>query len=99
MVEFDAELVREAKAIVAMALRNGPIEDLHAGMACPTCSGEEGYSRITDAEMKTIVKNAVSQVFRLLWLRDKEPEAYQQEIRKGDFYTQRWDDPETSVAM
>lgn len=27
---------REAKAIVALALRNGPIENVHAGKACPT---------------------------------------------------------------
>jgi hypothetical protein len=94
MVEFDAELVREAKAIVALAFRNGPIEDLHAGMDCPRCSGEEGYSRITDAEMKTIMKKAVSQVFRLLWLRDNQPEEYQRQIRSGSAYTERWDDPE-----
>lgn len=94
MVEFDAELVREAKAIVALAFRNGPIEDLHAGMACPTCSGEEGYSHITDAEMKTVMKNAVSQVFRLLWLRDNQPEEFQRQISFGNSYTGRWDDPE-----
>jgi len=31
-------------------------------MSCPTCSGEDGYSRITDAEMKEVMKNAVSKV-------------------------------------
>lgn len=83
MVEFDKELIREARAIVALAVRNGPLQDVHAGVTCPTCSGEEGYSRITDAEMQKIIKVAVSQVFRLLWLRDNDPEGYQREIRKG----------------
>ena len=94
MVDFDKELVREAKAIVALAFRNGPMEDLHAGMTCPTCAGDDGYSHINDAEMKTIMKAAVSQVFRLLSLRDKDHVAYQQEIRRADVYTQRWDAPE-----
>lgn len=96
MVEFDNELVREAKAIVALAFRNGPIEDVHAGMICPTCSGDEGYSHITDPEMKKIMKAAVSQVFRMLWLRDHDPEGYQREIRRGSYFTDRWDDPDVA---
>jgi hypothetical protein len=52
------DLVREAKAIVVLAFRNGPIEDLHAGKPCPACEGKAGYSRISDAEMKVIMKNA-----------------------------------------
>ena len=31
-------LAREAKAIVALAFRNGPIEKIHAGKECPTCA-------------------------------------------------------------
>ena len=31
MKTLDAELAKEAKAIVALAFRNGPIEDVHAG--------------------------------------------------------------------
>ncbi|MEK6909183.1 MAG: hypothetical protein AABX23_03985 [Nanoarchaeota archaeon] len=92
MVEFDKELVREAKAIVALAFRNGPIKDLQAGMTCPTCANEEGYSRVTDANMKKIMKNAVSQVFRLLWMRDHDPEGYQREIRRGDSNSGHGDD-------
>ncbi len=48
------KLAREAKALVALAFRNGPIEDVHAGERCPVCDGQTGYSRITDAEMKAI---------------------------------------------
>ena len=50
-------LAIEAKAIVALAFRNGPIEGIHAGTQCPTCSGEASYSRITDAEIKEIMKS------------------------------------------
>jgi hypothetical protein len=32
-------VAREAKALVALAFRNGPIEDIHAGKLCPTCHG------------------------------------------------------------
>lgn len=55
-------MAREAKAIVALAFRNGPIEHVHAGRTCPTSTGHEGYSRITDDEMKAIMKNAVDRV-------------------------------------
>jgi len=62
--DFDRrQLAREAKAIVALAFRNGPIEDIHAGRPCPTCAGQAGYSRITDAGMKSIIKNAVDHVY------------------------------------
>ena len=33
---IDPVLALEAKMIVALEFRNGPIEDLHAGKPCPT---------------------------------------------------------------
>jgi hypothetical protein len=36
----DPVLALEAKMIVALAFRNGPIEALHAGKPCPTCSAD-----------------------------------------------------------
>jgi len=30
------------QAIVAWAFCNGPIEDIHAGRLCPTCTGDTG---------------------------------------------------------
>jgi hypothetical protein len=86
-------LAREAKAIVALAFRNGPIEDIHAGRLCPTCSGQAGYSRITDAEMKLIMTNAVDQVYALLVLKIESPEEYESRIRLGERYTVKWDEP------
>jgi hypothetical protein len=95
-MEADAkrkQMVREAKAIVALAFRNGPIEDLHSGKPCPHCAGRGGLSRITDDEMKVIMKNAVDQVYALLMLKAKNPEEYESKIRYGERYTAAWDDP------
>ena len=87
------QLAREAKAIVALAFRNGPIEDVHSGKRCPTCGSEPGYSRITDAEMKLIMKNAVDRVFTLLCLKSSKPEQYEKEITFGERYATKWDEP------
>jgi hypothetical protein len=51
-----SKLAREAKALVAMAFRNGPIENVHAGKTCPTCYGRPEYSHITQAEMREIMR-------------------------------------------
>lgn len=95
---LDLELAAEAKSIVALAFRNGPIEDLHAGKQCPTCSGESEYSHITQAEMKHLSKEMVSALYRLFWLRKNDPEKYQTEIEFGKRYTRLWDEPEMKVG-
>jgi hypothetical protein len=92
------QLVREAKAIVALAFRNGPIEDLHAGKPCPACEGKAGFSRITDAEMKTIMKNAVDHVYKLLCLKSENPAEYESQVKFGERHTARWDEPEPVKA-
>jgi hypothetical protein len=68
----DAERGREAKAIVTLAVHNGPIEDVHAGKVCPVCCGSPGYSRLTEDEMKAIIKSAVNAVYKLLLNRDHD---------------------------
>ena len=88
------DLVREAKAIVALAFRNGPIEELHAGQPCPACDGKDGYSRISDAEMKSIMESAVNRVYALLQLKASDPAEYAKQIAFGERYTAKWDDPE-----
>lgn len=65
------ELAREAKALVALAFRNGPIEDVHAGEPCPACRDKSGVSRISDDQMKLIMKNAVNKVYALLRLKGR----------------------------
>ena len=64
-------MAREAQAIVALAFRNGPIEDVHAGKLCPICAGKPEYSHITQQGMKLIMKNAVDHVYQLLSLKEK----------------------------
>jgi hypothetical protein len=46
-VTFDPDLPNKAKALVALAFRNGPIEELHAGRSCSLCSGKPEVSQIT----------------------------------------------------
>lgn len=72
---IDRALAREAKAIVALAFCNGPIESIHSGKICPTCHGKAGYSRITDAEMKLIMKNAVDYVYKFGLMKKTDPSA------------------------
>jgi hypothetical protein len=88
------DLVREAKAIVVLAFRNGPIEDLHAGEPCPACHGNAGYSRISNAEMKIIMKNAVNRVYALLRLKADDPDSYSRQVAFGERSTLSWDEPE-----
>jgi hypothetical protein len=88
------QTVQEAKAIVALAIRNGPIEDLHAGRSCPTCHGELGYSRLSQEDIRQIMKSAVNCVYRLLVLRGSDHDKYDKEIAFGLEYTTNWDDPE-----
>jgi sulfatase maturation enzyme AslB (radical SAM superfamily) len=94
MTKPDAGLAKEAKAIVALAFRNGPIEDVHAGKVCPVCNGSAEYSRITDDEMKAMMKSAVNAVYKLLWNRDYDSDAYRKSIEYGVRFTSRWDGPE-----
>ena len=91
---LDPDLAVEAKAIVALAFRNGPIEDLHAGRPCTVCNGNQEISNISDEEMKAIMKSAVNNLYRLLWQRDCDPMAYQENQALGRRYTLHWDDPE-----
>ena len=88
------DLVREAKAIVVLAFRNGPIEDLHAGTPCPACEGKTGYSRVSYAEMNAIMKNVVNHVYKLLRLKADDPDSYERQIAYGERCTANWDEPE-----
>jgi hypothetical protein len=88
------ELAREAKALVALAFRNGPIEDVHAGKTCPACDGKPGYSRISDAEMQLIRKAAVNRIHTLLQLKANDPDGYERQITYGERCARAWDDPQ-----
>ena len=98
-ISLDPELATEAKALVALAFRNGPIETLHAGKPCPTCRGSAEISHVTDEEMKHLMKSAVNALYRLLWLREHDPRFYQKQLALGRLYTLHWDDPELKKTV
>jgi hypothetical protein len=90
----------EAKALVAVAFRNGPLENLHAGQPCPTCSQDPGYSRITQSEMRGLMKYAVNVLARLLALRREDSKTYYQLIGWENLnYAQCWDLPEKDTDL
>ncbi len=95
---LDPELAAEAKSIVALAFRNGPIEGVHAGKECTTCAGKSEYSHITQAEMKNIMKQAVDMVYKLLWLKQNDPEKYKAMLEFGNRHTRFWDEPKTDLG-
>ena len=43
--------------------------------------------------MKAIMQNAVDHVYALLALKTEDPAEYERQIRFGDRYTAKWDDP------
>ena len=93
-ITLDHTLALEAKAMVVLAFRNGPIEALHAGSPCAVCRGNPAVSHISNEEMKTIMKSAVDTLYRLLWQREYEPAAYLESLAFGERNTIGWDDPE-----
>lgn len=69
----------EANAIVAMAFRNGPLENLHSGKHSPLLD-DLSLSRITDAEMKELMISACERVEKLLRWKTDDPEEYSRQI-------------------
>jgi hypothetical protein len=86
-------VAREAKAIVALAFRNGPIEDVHAGKVCPTCDGNLEYSHITQEEMRSIMKSAVDHIYTYLLLKENDRASYDALLSFGEKHTRTWDEP------
>jgi hypothetical protein len=84
----------ETKALVDLAFRNGPTEDLHAGKLCLTCGGRPEYSHVSDEQMKAIMKSAVNRLHSPLWQREHDAAAYAESLSLGMTYSTHWDDPE-----
>jgi hypothetical protein len=91
--EYLSAVAREAKALVALAFRNGPIEDVHAGKVCPTCDGNPEYSHITQEEMQSIMKSAVDHMYTYLLLKENDEAAYDVLLSFGAKFTKAWDEP------
>ena len=81
----------EANALIAMAVRNGPIESLHAGRHSPLIE-DSTLSRLTDDEIKSVMIHATKCLAGLLRLRDSSPELYQRYVREyGKMYCRFWE--------
>jgi len=107
---YDETLADEAKAIVALAFRNGPLEGLHAGITPSSKVGDGSdikavspygeipwakLSRISDAEMKPLIQFAVNKVYTLLVMKEYDREKYDA-LAEGinPMFTRKWDNPE-----
>lgn len=81
----------EANALIAMAVRNGPLEELHAGTSSPLLD-DPSLSRISDDEMKTLMLHGTRMLAALLQFREADPELYRRWIRTyGNAYCNRWE--------
>jgi hypothetical protein len=91
---YDPELATEAKAIVALAFRNGLLEDLHTGRRCSRCQSASEYSPITDDEMKALMTATVNRTYTLFWLKKTKPEVFTAFIELGSIYASDWNEPD-----
>jgi hypothetical protein len=100
--EFPCELIErrfpggftprdEANAIVAWALRNGLLEDLHAGKPSKLLE-DDSLSRITDDEMRKLMISACERVEVQLRLKDSDPKKYDTVVKGYNImYCGHWD--------
>ena len=44
------------------------------------------------------MKQAVDTVYKLLWLKQNDPEKYDRTLESGNRYTRLWDEPKTDVG-
>jgi hypothetical protein len=80
----------QANVLTLLAFRNGPIEDLHAGMSSPLMENPK-LSRITDEEMKTLMIAASKKLAELLTLRDSDPDAFAELLAGNWRQVKRWE--------
>jgi len=77
----------EAKGLVADAFRNNPcLENLHS------------EDKISQEEMKTIMKYAVNRIYYWLWLKENSMFLYNMHLKLTHLiYSDRWDNPDIDV--
>jgi hypothetical protein len=81
----ESPLELEAKGLTAIAFRNGPIEDIHS------------KGKISQSEMKHIMKHAVNWLWYLLSLKETNPILYLAMVcMNAQIYASQWDEPVVS---
>ena len=110
LVDDPVVLKRMAKYIVHQCFRNTVLEDFHAGTTPDSAIGDYSdvvvrspfgeipwlqLSRLSDEEMKTLMKDAVNKTYRLLCLLLDERLGGELVLRLAERdLVPRWDDPE-----
>ncbi len=80
----------EANALICECLRNGFIEDLHAGKHSELLE-DKSLSRITQEEMKKLMIETTAKLAVLLEMKDRNPKEYKKFINVMTLtYTRNW---------
>jgi hypothetical protein len=100
--------VNLAKALAVLCVRNTFLEDLHAGQSAVSIAGDYSdvkvvtpereipwneLSRISDEEMKILMKQVVNKLYTVLMSLDDD-EAMRLVFSGGRDYAAHWDEPE-----
>ncbi len=109
---MDEELAKHlALALAALCVRNTCIEDVHAGVAPSTQTGDHSdvkvvtpygeipwitASRISDDEMRQFMKQVVDRIYTVL-LRLDDPQFIERMDQHSRRMTYKWDDPQNLV--
>jgi hypothetical protein len=88
------EAVNENDARSRLGLSQRPDREPACRKAMRGLQRNPDISHISDEELKEIMKSAVNTLYRLLWQRDCDPVAYNENLALGRRYTLQWDDPE-----
>lgn len=109
----DEYLKAFAQALVAICVRNGYLEDLHAGTQPATKAGDYSdvkvvtpygdiawneVSRIDNDQMKALMKDIVNSVYTVL-LHEGDPEYLRRFLTLAQRYVRDWDEPEPAPAL
>ena len=89
-MERELTVREEANALICCAVRNGFLEELHAGKHSQLLE-TPGLSRITDDEMKKLMIGASAKLAELLAMKDSNPDKYWHTIRRfNETYCKNW---------
>jgi len=109
LLQFPAELLEqffpggftlrdEANAIVAWVLRNGPLEDLHTGETFKLLE-DDSLSRMTDTDMKEVMRHCSKQLEELLRLKETDPKEYYKLVKSFNImYCRQWGSADRAYA-